>query len=81
MSQRMNRREMLGSTALAGASLWLCGRSVGADDKSPNEKLDIAVIGAGGHGRFNLRHVAGENVVAICDVDDKRAVVRRIEVP
>ena len=73
MSQPVNRREMLRSTALAGASLWLCGRSVGADSKSPNEKLDIAIIGAGGHGRANLRHLAGQNIVAICDVDDRRA--------
>lgn len=73
MSQRMNRRQLLRSAGLAGASLWLCGRSVGADNKSPNEKLDIAIIGAGGHGNYNLRHLAGQNIVAICDVDDRRA--------
>ncbi|MBN1588504.1 MAG: Gfo/Idh/MocA family oxidoreductase [Pirellulales bacterium] len=73
MSERINRREMLHGTAVAGASIWLCGRSVGADAKSPNDKLDIAVIGPGGQGKINLNALAQQNIVAICDVDDQRA--------
>ncbi|NLE39947.1 MAG: Gfo/Idh/MocA family oxidoreductase, partial [Pirellulaceae bacterium] len=73
MSQRIDRRTLFRQTAFAGASVWLCGRAVGADAKSPNEKLDIAIIGPGGQGKTNLNNVAGENIVAICDVDDKRA--------
>ena len=34
----------------------------------PNDKLDVAVIGVGGRGGANLAAVAGENVVALCDV-------------
>ena len=37
--------------------------------KSPNERLDLAVIGLGGRGLDNLREVSGQNVVALCDVD------------
>jgi len=73
MSQPISRRQVLRAGAVAGASLWLCGRGVGADRRSPNDKLNIAVIGCGGHGAFNLKHVAGENIVALCDVDDHRA--------
>lgn len=38
-----------------------------------NEKLDIAFIGVGGRGRANLSEVekTGQNVVAICDVNDQ----------
>src|ERR1044071_90761 len=34
-----------------------------------NEKLDIAVIGAGGRGGSNLSSVSSENIVALCDVN------------
>ena len=73
MSRQIGRRTLLRQAAFAGASIWLCGRAVGADAKSPNEKLDIAIIGPGGQGKTNLDNVAGEHIVAICDVDDKRA--------
>src|ERR1700679_1912010 len=42
--------------------------------KSPNEKLNIASIGAGGKAASDIRSCAQtENIVALCDVDDKRA--------
>ncbi len=34
-----------------------------------NNKLNIAMIGAGGRGRANLAGVKSENIVALCDVD------------
>ena len=33
-----------------------------------NEKLNIAMIGVGGRGADNLKHVVSENIVALCDV-------------
>ena len=42
--------------------------------KSPNEKLNIASIGAGGKAASDIRACAQtENIVALCDVDDVRA--------
>ena len=42
--------------------------------KSPNEKLNIASIGAGGKARSDIQGCARtENIVALCDVDDKSA--------
>ena len=42
--------------------------------KSPNEKLNFAAIGSGGQGASNLSAAAPtENIVALCDVDDRRA--------
>lgn len=38
--------------------------------RSPNGKLNIAVIGAGGRGRSNMRRVSSENIIALCDVND-----------
>ena len=66
---------MLQRTALAGSGMFLGCHSerTGTVAKSPNEKLNIAVIGIGGRGRTNLDAVASQNIVALCDVDDKRA--------
>jgi predicted dehydrogenase len=38
----------------------------------PNEKLHLAVVGIGGQGAKNLEAVAHENIVALCDVDERR---------
>ena len=35
----------------------------------PSGKLNIAAVGVGGMGRNNIRKLAGENIVALCDVD------------
>ena len=70
----MNRRQMLKNSALAGFGIWVCQGSR-AMPPSPNERLNVAVIGVGGRGRANLDAVAGEgaNIVALCDVDEQRA--------
>jgi hypothetical protein len=42
--------------------------------KSPNEKLNFGSIGSGGQAASNIGAAAPtENIVALCDVDDKRA--------
>ena len=41
--------------------------------KSPNEKLNIACIGAGGRASSDIAAVSGENLVAFADPDSKRA--------
>jgi hypothetical protein len=41
--------------------------------KSPNEKLNIASIGAGGRASADINGCSSENIVALCDVDDKNA--------
>ena len=41
--------------------------------KSPNEKLNIASIGAGGKASSDIDGCNSENIVALCDVDDKQA--------
>ena len=74
----LNRRHFFYGTLLAGAvptggfgstpSL----KSLGY--KSPNEKLNFAAIGSGGQGASNIRAASPtENIVALCDVDDRRA--------
>ncbi len=83
-----NRREFLKTSAAASAAWWVAG---GAGDpaaaaaraaRSPNERLNIAAIGAGGKGRTDLANCAPtENIVALCDVDDKRAAESYVKYP
>jgi predicted dehydrogenase len=70
MTHQASRRDFLGHAAAAGVGFWVAGAGPAAAGRSPAEKLNIAVIGAGGRGAANLVAVAGENVVALVDVDD-----------
>ena len=73
MTRSISRRELLRRAAATGTSALVLANGILARGASPNEKLDVAVIGLGGRGGANLGGVAGENVVALCDVDDERA--------
>src|SRR3954466_4808120 len=53
-----------------GAGLWVAGSHVLARGTAPNEKLNLGLIGVGGRGSANLKAVSGENIVALCDVDE-----------
>ncbi len=39
--------------------------------QSPNETLNVACVGVGGRGRGDLDGVMSQNIVAICDVDER----------
>ncbi|MCX5637006.1 MAG: Gfo/Idh/MocA family oxidoreductase [Planctomycetota bacterium] len=71
----LNRRLFLRNSAAAAAAFTIVPRHVlgGAGQSPPSEKLNIAGIGIGGMGASNLQNVAGENIVALCDVDDEYA--------
>ncbi len=80
MANTIQRREFL-MTAAAGAGLLvLPSRSVfGAD--AANNKLNIALIGAWGRAMAHYDGLAHENVVAICDVDEKHLDVAAEKFP
>src|SRR5262245_57187572 len=71
MARKINRRDSLRDTGAAGAGFWVTGRQLGfGQEKSPNARLNVACIGVGGRGRASLDACKGENVVAVCDIDD-----------
>jgi len=82
MTARITRRQFA-SAAAAAASLTIVPSSVlaASGKQAPSDKLNIACIGAGGRGYANLMNVKGENIVAFCDVDDKRAAPTYKEFP
>ncbi|MGA2618113.1 MAG: Gfo/Idh/MocA family oxidoreductase [Thermoguttaceae bacterium] len=71
----IHRRRLLATAAAAAFSFHLVPRCVlgGPGRKAPSEKLNLAGIGVGGQGAGDLREMAGENIVALCDVDGKYA--------
>ncbi len=75
MSRQPTRRRFLARCATLTTGVWLGGGLAGRADRSPNEKLDVAFIAAGGRAAANIAAIKalGQNVVAFCDVDDARA--------
>jgi predicted dehydrogenase len=75
MTDSINRRRFLGGTAGAVAAFTIMPRRVlgGAGGQAPSEKLNIAAIGSGGMGGGNINACSSENIVALCDVDDRHA--------
>ena len=61
------RRFLKTATITTGASIWSMPMLVRG--RNLNDKLNIAIIGAGGRGGSNARSVASENIVALCDVN------------
>ncbi|MBI3192740.1 MAG: Gfo/Idh/MocA family oxidoreductase, partial [Pedosphaera parvula] len=79
MKIRTNRRQFLKQAGWAAAGLGAAGVSAPvqaawfkrqAGGKPANDKLNIGVIGTANRATANIKGISGENVVAICDVDE-----------
>ncbi len=68
---RPRRRRFLQAAAAVPVGYWASGLPA-ADPAGPNEKLQIGIIGVSGRGAANMAAVAGETIVALCDVDSRR---------
>lgn len=69
MSSRSSRRDFLRHSAAAWFVGFTATKPIWADSKSPNEKLNLAIIGCGNKGAHNVDQLTHENIVALCDVD------------
>ena len=75
----ITRRQLLkagavASAGLAAMSLPACMRPQPTwtyRKLSPNQKLDIGIVGCGNRSIGNIGPMLGENIVAICDVDER----------
>ncbi len=73
--QNISRRHFLQTSGALALSAGLLGRNFAAPafarERNPNGKLNIVTVGtAGMQGAFHFGGIVGENVFAICDVDE-----------
>ncbi|MDP7105878.1 MAG: Gfo/Idh/MocA family oxidoreductase, partial [Roseibacillus sp.] len=81
MKANLSRRRFLGTSASVAGPLILPSGSLFGRKVSPNEKLNIGVIGAGGKGAVDSEGVMSENIVALCDVDERTLRARKGRFP
>jgi hypothetical protein len=73
-SKSVSRREVLrGAAGVAAFTIVPSHVLAGAAGQRPSDKLNLAAIGVGGMGDYNIKQCSTENFVALCDVDDKYA--------
>ena len=73
-SRQVSRRQFLQRTAAiasTAAGVQYLGMPFVRAADSPNSKLRVAVVGAGGMGGYSFDSSLKERLVAICDVDEK----------
>ena len=66
---RLDRRRFLKASAIS-AGTFLLGAPAFLLGKGLNDKLNIAIIGAGRRGAANTGSVSSENIVALCDISE-----------
>jgi predicted dehydrogenase len=69
-----NRRDFLRGAVAAGAGLVILSNPWSARSYAANERLNVALIGVGGRGKWYVDVVPKvENVVAMCDANESKA--------
>lgn len=82
MHTHLSRRTFLRDGVLSGAGLVILKNSRSAWSYEANEKVNVALIGVGGRGRWFVGTMPKlSNVVAMCDVNDHKAKPSYDEIP
>ncbi|NQU53436.1 MAG: Gfo/Idh/MocA family oxidoreductase [Bacteroidetes bacterium] len=68
--KKSSRRSFLKSASAATAGAIIIPNMIGC---SPNKRLNFAVIGVGGRGSASWSKIPLDDIVAVCDVDSKKA--------
>lgn len=74
MNNKTSRRQFLTRAALGAGAVAFAGCQSPTKPmarRSPNSKLNIGMVGTANQARYNLDNVASENIVAICDIDER----------
>lgn len=66
----MNRRTFLHQTTLASAGLTILPSGIITGANSPNDKLNIVLIGVAGRAQSHYGWLKEQNVVALCDINE-----------
>ena len=69
------RREFIRNSVAAAAGLLILPSGTRAGPSAPSNRLNVALIGAWGRAKAHHNGLLGENVVAICDVDEEHLAI------
>ncbi len=74
-TEKFDRRQFVARAGSSAALFHLIPRHVlgGEGKAAANDRLNIASIGVGGRGWADIQGVKSENIVALCDVDQRKA--------
>ncbi len=74
-SGNMSRRKFMSGFAATAATISIVPRHVlgGPGETAPSDKLNVACVGVGGKGFSDSEKMGSENVIALCDVDERQA--------
>ena len=70
-SMSLQRRQFLKSAVATGTGLVILPSGTLSGATAPSNKLNIALIGAWGRGKAHHDSLKSENVVALCDINEK----------
>jgi len=76
---RINRRKFIKTASYSGVGFAILAS--GSLANSPSSKLNIALIGCWGRGSAHWDVLAAQNVVALCDVDEKNMALAAEKFP
>lgn len=70
MSLHWSRREFIRQSTLSGLGVALSQRVSQAQKTPIQDKLNLGIVGVANRGGDNMAGVQGQNIVALCDIDD-----------
>jgi predicted dehydrogenase len=76
-----SRRHFLTGLVSGSAASISLGFPAIVRSQSPNNRLNLAIIGCGGRGGSNLADVSSENIVALCDVNERALAAAALKHP
>jgi predicted dehydrogenase len=73
--QNLTRRNFIRNAAISGSGLLILPSGTFASAASPNNKLNIGLVGCWGRAQAHWPFIAKESVVAMCDVNDHNMAI------
>ncbi len=75
MEQQMRRREFVSRSGLGALGFLFLKRGSSAGTYQANQRLRVAIVGCGGRGHWFVSNIKnwGQDLVAMCDVNEERA--------
>jgi predicted dehydrogenase len=81
MNHSLSRRTFLKTSVLTTVGFWIATGTGWARKFSANERLNLAVLGTTNRAAANINALRDQNIVALCDIEDKLLAAAQTEFP